>query len=269
MTASPLGVLLSFGLLSACATEPAEAPRRAGDPGETPGVRGAVGSGREATLAAAGEAVAVDGFEARRLRMVERDIAARGVTDAAVLRAMRTVPRHRFVPAALEDLAYADRPLPIGEGQTISQPYIVALMTELAHVGPDDRVLEVGTGSGYQAAVLAQIAREVFTIEILAPLAAQAGARLRELGYENLRTRVGDGYRGWPEAAPFDAIVVTAAPPDVPPPLLDQLALGGRLVLPVGAGDQELVVVERTAGGFVRHRSIPVRFVPMTGAAQQ
>ena len=199
-------------------------------------------------------------------RALERD----GIGDPAVLDAIRVVPRHEFVPSSQRELAYADRPLPIGHAQTISQPYVVALMTELARVEPGERVLEVGTGSGYQAAVLAELGAEVWSVEIVEPLAREAAADLARLGYD-VRTRVGDGYRGWPEAAPFDAIVITAAPPEVPRPLLEQLAVGGRLVVPVGDawGAQELVVITRTEDGLVRERSIPVRFVPMTGEAQR
>jgi protein-L-isoaspartate(D-aspartate) O-methyltransferase len=182
---------------------------------------------------------------------------------------MRTVPRHRFVPEELIGSAHDDRPLPIGRNQTISQPYIVALMTELAGLSPDDRVLEIGTGSGYQAAVLSVLVKKVYTIEILDELSLRAREVLRELGRDNIEFRVGDGYRGWPEAAPFDAIVVTAAPPRVPQPLVDQLAQGGRLVIPVGTGYQELLVIEKTPEGLVRRRSIPVRFVPMVGEAQE
>ncbi len=209
------------------------------------------------------------GFAAARRRMVEADIAPRGIRDPAVLEAMRNVHRHRFVPERLAQQAYVDHPLPIGQGQTISQPYIVALMTELAELSPTDRVLEVGTGSGYQAAVLAEIVEQVHSIEIVKELSRSATRLLAELGYTNIETRVGDGYRGWPDAAPFDAIVVTAAPPHIPEPLQEQLAVGGRLVIPVGRNYQELVVIERTETGFERHRSIPVRFVPMTGKAQE
>ncbi len=204
-----------------------------------------------------------------RLRMVQRDLTTRGVEDPQVLEAMRQVPRHLFVPEALRPHAYEDRPLPIGLGQTISQPYIVALMTALADVGSGDRVLEIGTGSGYQAAVLSVLAHRVYSIEILEELSLRAQKVLHETGRDNIEFRVGDGYRGWPEAAPFDAIVVTAAPPHVPQPLVEQLAVGGRLVIPVGTAYQELLVLEKTAGGLVRRRSIPVRFVPMTGEAQQ
>jgi protein-L-isoaspartate(D-aspartate) O-methyltransferase len=200
--------------------------------------------------------------------MVERDLAPRGIRDPEVLRAMGKVPRQAYVPAALAAQAYDDNPLPIGEAQTISQPYIVAFMTELAQIGPGDKVLEIGTGSGYQAAVLAEIAREVYTIEIIAPLATRAAKALEAAGYTNVHTRTGDGYRGWPEAAPFDAILVTAAPPTVPPPLLEQLAPGGRLVVPEGTFDQDLVVYTRGEKGIERRRALPVRFVPMTGEAQ-
>jgi len=206
---------------------------------------------------------------AARERMVAGQIAARGISDARVLEAMRRVQRHLFLPESLRAEAYADRALPIAHGQTISQPYIVALMTELAALRPDARVLEVGTGSGYQAAVLAVLVREVYTIEIVEPLAAEARERLRRLGHANVWVRAGDGYRGWPEKAPFDAILVTAAPPEIPAPLLEQLAPGGRLVAPVGRDRQELVVVERREGGWSRRTVLPVLFVPMTGEAQK
>ena len=204
-----------------------------------------------------------------REAMVNAQIRARGVSSETVLRAMRVVPRHLFVPESVRMFAYEDRPLPIGDDQTISQPYIVALMTELARPRPGERVLEIGTGSGYQAAVLAELGTEVYTIEIVEPLAARAGVLLRELGYASVHTRVGDGYRGWPEKAPFDAIVVTAAPETIPQPFKDQLRVGGRLVIPVGSSDQELRVVTRTKDGFQEERVIPVRFVPMTGEAQR
>jgi protein-L-isoaspartate(D-aspartate) O-methyltransferase len=210
--------------------------------------------------------------EARaREHMVATQIAARDVSDPRVLEAMRRVERHRFVPPSARADAYGDHPLPIGHDQTISQPYIVALMTELARVKPGDRVLEVGTGSGYQAAVLSVLAKEVYTIEIVAPLAREAAERLKALGYANVTVRAGDGYRGWPEHAPFDAILVTAAPPEIPRPLVDQLAVGGRLVAPVGEewGAQELVVLERTPAGVKRRVVAPVRFVPMTGEARE
>jgi protein-L-isoaspartate(D-aspartate) O-methyltransferase len=182
---------------------------------------------------------------------------------------MEAVPRHLFVPDDLAGSAYSDQPLPIGHGQTISQPYVVALMSELADLEPGERALEVGTGSGYAAAVLSELADSVYTIEIVAPLAASAAERLGRLGYSNVRVRCGDGYRGWPDRAPFDAIVVTAAPERVPQPLLDQLAIGGRLVIPVGGAGQDLREITRTADGFVERSVIPVRFVPMTGEAQE
>jgi protein-L-isoaspartate(D-aspartate) O-methyltransferase len=203
-----------------------------------------------------------------RVDMVARQIAARGVRDERVLAAMRKVPRHEFIPPGTRDLAYTDRPLPIEHQQTISQPYIVALMTELANVGRDSKVLEIGTGSGYQAAVLAEIAGEVYSIEIVAALAASAEATLHRLGYADVHVRHGDGYQGWPEHAPFDAILVTAAPPRVPEPLRQQLAIGGRLIVPVGTRHQELRVIERTPDGFSERSVLPVRFVPMTGEAQ-
>jgi protein-L-isoaspartate(D-aspartate) O-methyltransferase len=210
-----------------------------------------------------------DTEKARREAMVRDQIERRGVRDPRVLAAMRAVPRHAFVPSALRAEAYEDEPLPIGHGQTISQPYIVALMTELARLDAGAKVLEIGTGSGYQAAVLACVAREVYSIEILAPLAETAATRLRELGYSNVEVRAGDGYRGWPDEAPFDAILLTAAPTRIPPALLEQLAPGGRLVAPVGDRDQDLVVVTRTESGFVERVVLPVRFVPMTGEAQR
>ena len=206
---------------------------------------------------------------AAREEMVRSQIERRGVRDPRVLAAMRKVPRHEFVPAGVRDRAHDDGPLPIGHRQTISQPYIVALMTELAAVTPTSKVLEIGTGSGYQAAVLAELAREVYSIEIVEPLAREADATLRRLGYERVRLRTGDGYRGWPEAAPFDAIVVTAAPGSVPKPLIEQLAPGGRLVVPVGDDMQWLEVHRRTEKGVTVERTIPVRFVPMTGQAER
>jgi len=198
--------------------------------------------------------------------MVREQLAARDIADPRVLRAMEAVPRHAFVPEELRDRAYADGPLPIGHGQTISQPYIVALMTQVAEVEPGRKVLEVGTGSGYQAAVLAELGARVFTIEIVEGLARTAADRLRRLAYEEVHVRHGDGYRGWPSEAPFDAIVVTAAPDDIPDALVDQLAPGGRMVVPVGPrfGIQHLTVVEKSEDGRTTERSLlPVRFVPM------
>jgi protein-L-isoaspartate(D-aspartate) O-methyltransferase len=204
-----------------------------------------------------------------RTRMVNDQLIARGIHDPRVLAAMRDVPRHAFVPEALVESAYEDHPLPIGYDQTISQPYIVAAMSELAQVSAEDRVLEIGTGSGYQAAVLARLAREVYSVEILAPLAERAQKTLQGLGVRNVFVRAGDGYRGWPEHAPFAAILVTAAPPAVPEPLKEQLAIGGRLVIPVGSGEQELRVLTRTQTGFEERSVLPVRFVPMTGEAEK
>lgn len=208
-----------------------------------------------------------------RQRMVEQQIAHPGdgrepVTDARVLWAMRSVPRHAFVPPAMSDHAYADSPLPIGLGQTISQPYIVALMTQHLQLPPDGRVLEIGSGSGYQAAVLAHLTPNVFTIEIVEDLARMAERNLKYQGYGTVRVRCGDGYRGWPEHAPFDAIIVTCAPEELPEPLWEQLKPGGRIVIPVGGADdvQSLVVVSKTPDGQRRTQAITdVRFVPMTG----
>ncbi|MGE5338092.1 MAG: protein-L-isoaspartate(D-aspartate) O-methyltransferase [Gemmatimonadota bacterium] len=227
-------------------------------------------------LLAGQQAGAQDAFTAARERMlreIESDVrATAGSTQrerlaANVIAALRKVPRHRFVPPELAGAAYENRPLPIGEGQTISQPFIVALMTDLAQPKKTDRVLEVGTGSGYQAAVLAECVDRVYTIEIVPALGRRAAALLRELGYANIETRIGDGYKGWPEAAPFDAIVVTAAPDHVPQPLIDQLRPGGRLVIPVGGqfAGQDLLVVEKSRDGRTLKRSaLPVRFVPLT-----
>jgi protein-L-isoaspartate(D-aspartate) O-methyltransferase len=209
-----------------------------------------------------------DDFGIRRQAMVARQVRARGLNDSRVLGALEAVPRHLFVPASERAEAYGDHPLPIGHGQTISQPYIVALMTELLHVKPGARVLEIGTGSGYQAAVLAELGVSVFTIEIVEPLGERARRTLQELGYA-VHLRIGDGYGGWPEEAPFDAIVLTAAPPRIPEPLVAQLKVGGRMVLPVGRESQELMVLTKQPdGGFTSERILPVRFVPMTGQAQ-
>jgi protein-L-isoaspartate(D-aspartate) O-methyltransferase len=203
--------------------------------------------------------------EARK-RMVEEQLRGRDIEDPKVLAAMEKVPRHLFVPEVLRFQAYADHPLPIGSGQTISQPYIVALMTQLAEVEPDDVVLEIGTGSGYQAAVLSEIVREVYTIEIVPELADTARTRLRDLGYKNVTVLTGDGYLGWKEKAPFDAILVTAAPPEVPPPLVEQLAPGGILVIPVGPEGhlQSLLRIQKAEDGSTVTRDIlPVVFVPL------
>jgi protein-L-isoaspartate(D-aspartate) O-methyltransferase len=199
----------------------------------------------------------------RRESMVATQIQARGVADPTVLAAMRAIPRHVFVPETDRSLAYSDGPLAIGHDQTISQPYIVALMTELARVGPASRVLEVGTGCGYQTAVLAACAGEIWSVELEPELSARAARTLGALGCDNVYLRVGDGSLGWPEAAPFDAIVVTAAPAEVPPALVEQLAPRGRLVIPIGATSQELCVITRTQHGIARESVLPVRFVPL------
>ena len=211
-----------------------------------------------------------DSYVDLRNRMVDEQIVGRGVSDKLVLKAMRKVPRHEFVPPNMEARAYEDNPLPIGEEQTISQPYIVALMTELLGLKGGERVLEIGTGSGYQAAVLAEIAGQVYTIEILEPLATSAKKRLAAMGYKNITVRCGDGYKGWKEHAPFDAIIVTAAPDHVPQPLVDQLKPGGKMVIPVGNFLQELKVLTKKSDGTVVEKNVlPVRFVPMTGEAQK
>ncbi len=212
---------------------------------------------------------AVEDDQARpRRSMVDTQMSARDIRDPAVLAAMARVPRHRFIAAGLQDQAHADRPLSIGHGQTISQPYIVALMTELARPVPGQQALEIGTGSGYQAAVLAELGLEVSTIEIVADLAEEARERLARLGYDRVTVRAGDGHAGWPERAPFDIVMLTAAPPEIPAPLLAQLKPGGRLVAPVGpaGATQELVLVEKDlAGALTRTRIAYVRFVPFTG----
>lgn len=205
-------------------------------------------------------------YERRRDAMVAQQLMSRGIESRRVIDAMATVPRHLFVPVNVRDMAYGDHPLPIGYDQTISQPYIVALMTELAEVDATDKVLEIGTGSGYQAAVLAELCDSVFTIEIVEPLGLRADSLLDSLGYgDRVHGRIGDGYKGWPEQAPFDAIIVTAAPEKVPPPLIEQLADSGRLVIPVGDFYQELMIIERRGDSTIRSPVAPVRFVPMTG----
>jgi len=206
----------------------------------------------------------------QRARMVERQIEARGISDPATLAAMRAVPRHEFLPMRLREEAYGDYPLPIGHGQTISQPYIVAFMTEAIRPQPGEKILEIGAGSGYQAAVLAQMGAEVYTIEIVEPLAEMARQTLDRLGYKNAHVRHGDGYRGWPEHAPFDAIIVTCAPDKIPPALVAQLKDGGRMIIPVGGGmEQELVLLRKQGERIEKQSVLPVRFVPMTGEAEK
>ncbi len=223
-----------------------------------------------ATLLPADVAMAVepqkpleDPFSDDRLKMVDEQIYARGIEEPHVLDAMRNVPRHLFVPESFRSQAYVDSPQRIGHGQTISQPYIVGLMTSLLRLEGTEKILEIGTGSGYQAAVLSRIGSSVYTIEIREELADQAQGILERLGYDNIHFRVGDGYQGWPEEAPFDAIIVTAAPPDIPERLVEQLKVGGRLVVPVGRYFQDLMVITKTEDGVKKRRVAAVRFVPM------
>jgi len=213
---------------------------------------------------------AQDPYTQKRYQMVKHQIQWRGIRDTLVLNAMRKVPRHLFVPDYLMPQAYVDSPLPIGEGQTISQPYIVAFMTEALELKGGEKVLEIGTGSGYQAAVLAEIAREVYTIEIVPTLGRRAEELLKKVSYKNVHVKIGDGYRGLPEQAPFDAVIVTAAPGHIPQPLVDQLKKGGRMIIPVGDYYQELILIEKKSDGSIKKKSVlPVRFVPMTGEAQK
>jgi protein-L-isoaspartate(D-aspartate) O-methyltransferase len=211
----------------------------------------------------------MDSFKNARISMVETQIRARGIKDLPVIKAMSEVKRHLFVPKHLRESAYNDYPLPIGHGQTISQPYIVALMTELLELTGGEKVLEIGTGSGYQAAVLAEIAGEIFTIEIVEGLARTAKERLNNLGYTNIHVRAGDGYKGWPEEAPFDAIILTAAPDHIPDPLLQQLKPDGVMVMPMGSYFQDLLRIRKTEKGILKENIAPVRFVPMTGEAEK
>jgi protein-L-isoaspartate(D-aspartate) O-methyltransferase len=224
-------------------------------------------------LAAAGcgqQAAPVTDLAAERQRMVQQQLRGRGIKDERVLAAMAKVPREEFVPSESRGASYADGPLPIGYGQTISQPYIVAFMTEELRLKPSDRALEIGTGSGYQTAILAELVAEVYTIEIVEPLAKNAEATLKHLGYKNVHVKAGDGYKGWPEAAPFDAIIVTCAPDRVPQPLTDQLKDGGRMIIPVGERfAQELYLLEKKNGHLKESAVLPVRFVPMTREAQK
>ena len=226
-----------------------------------------LGCGRESAPDSA-QAPTADAFSRARERMVQEQLIAPGrdITNPRVLKAMGSVPRHELVPESQRDRAYGDHPLPIGYGQTISQPYIVAFMTEQLDPQPTDRVLEVGTGSGYQAAVLSGLVAKVYSVEIVEPLARRAAGDLERLGYQNVHVRSGDGYGGWPEEAPFDAIIVTCAPERIPHPLIDQLKEGGRLIIPVGSfGDQQLYLLEKRDGQVRQTGVLPVRFVPMTG----
>src|SRR5262245_21094148 len=209
-------------------------------------------------------------FGPERERMVKEQIAMRGVSDERVLKAMRKVPREQFVPEELRDRSYTDGPLPIGYDQTISQPFVVAFMTEKLRLRPTDRVLEIGTGSGYQAAILAELAAKVYTVEIVEPLGKRAEQTLQRLGYKNVQVKIGDGYQGWPEYAPFDAVIVTCAPNHVPQPLVAQIKEGGRIIIPVGpAGDQTLYLLEKKNGRLEQRNVLPVSFVPMTGEASR
>lgn len=217
-----------------------------------------------AALLAATLSWAADDWSAQRAKLAQT-VRSKGVSDAKVLAALGKVERHRFVPEAYRAQSYGDFPLPIGHDQTISQPFIVGAMTQAMELKGGEKVLEIGTGSGYQAAVLAEIAGEVYTIEIICELARRATALLKELGYQNIHCRCGDGYQGWPDVAPFDAIIVTAAPDHIPQPLIDQLKVGGRLVIPVGEQVQNLLLIRRTATGIEKKTLLPVLFVPMTG----
>ncbi len=211
------------------------------------------------------EADSNDKYESIRQKMVETQIIRRNITDSNVLKAMRTVPRHLFVAKRYQNEAYSDHPLPIASNQTISQPYIVAIMTELIKIDSSSKVLEIGTGSGYQAAILGEISDSVYSIEIIPELAVRAGELLDSLGYKSVFVKAGDGYKGWPEVEPFDAIIVTAAAPEIPQPLIDQLKIGGRMIIPVGMGQQDLILITKNETGIIKKSIIPVRFVPMTG----
>jgi protein-L-isoaspartate(D-aspartate) O-methyltransferase len=211
----------------------------------------------------------LNNYDIQRKKMVEQQIIKRGIKDKKVLEALLKVPRHEFVPAEYKINAYEDRPLPIGEGQTISQPYIVAFMTEILELKGTEKVLEIGTGSGYQAAILAEIVKEVYTIEIIETLGKKAEKKLNEMGYKNIKVKIGDGYKGWNEYAPFDAIIVTAAPKKIPEPLLEQLAEGGRMIIPVGDYFQELIFVKKQNNKISQQSVLPVKFVPMIGEVEK
>jgi len=231
-------------------------------------LRGVVVAALAVLAALAAPARAGDRFEAQRKAMVEEQIRQRGITKPEVLAAMGQVPRHMFVPEGLQAQAYAHQPIDLGKGRTIYQPYVVALMTSLLDLKSGSKVLEVGTGTGYHAAVLSRIARQVYSIEIVQGVANQAAKRLESMGYPNVEIRVGDGYQGWQEKAPFDAILLSAAPPHIPKPLIDQLKVGGKMVVPVGGFFQDLLVITKTADGIEKRTVIPVRLAPMTGKVQ-
>jgi protein-L-isoaspartate(D-aspartate) O-methyltransferase len=231
-------------------------------------LRGVVAAALAVLVALAVPAGAGDRFEAQRKAMVEEQIRQRGITQPEVLTAMGQVPRHMFVPESLQAQAYAHQPISLGNGRTIYQPYVVALMTSLLDLKRGSKVLEVGTGTGYHAAVLSRIARQVYSIEIVQGVANQAAKRLENMGYPNIEIRVGDGYQGWPEKAPFDAILLSAAPPHIPKPLIDQLRVGGKMVVPVGGFFQDLLVITKTADGIEKRTVIPVRLAPMRGKVQ-
>jgi protein-L-isoaspartate(D-aspartate) O-methyltransferase len=237
--------------------------------GESVKAKNPPGEKAKPSTAAAAVVPKTFGRAEERKAMVERQLIRRDIRDGQVLAAIRRVPRHLFIPENQRPFAYQDHPVPIGLGQTISQPYIVAYMTEMLQLKKSDRVLEIGTGSGYQAAILAELVREVYSIEIVPQLGERSKKLLAKLGYRNIHVRVGDGYKGWPDKAPFDAIIVTAAPPKIPQPLLDQLAIAGRMIVPVGNLRQELVLIHHTENGYQHKNVLPVRFVPMTGEAQQ
>ena len=261
-----VGLLLATSILSLSACQPARPPVATPEMIRSPTPSATPSPGVEATAEPEPAVAGEDVYTARRMHLVERGIVALGVSDPPVVEAMKSVPRHEFVLPGYLELAYANHPLPIGYGQTISQPYIVALMTEALDLEPGDKVLEIGTGSGYQAAVLAEIVEQVYTIEIVGPLARQAAERLPALGYDNVEVRHADGYFGWEEQAPFDAIIVTAAPDHVPPPLRAQLADGARMVIPVGpvGAFQELWLIERHGDEFTTRSLGGVTFVPFT-----
>jgi protein-L-isoaspartate(D-aspartate) O-methyltransferase len=223
------------------------------------------------TLFSTSNLAAQDSYAEKRHAMVDHDLKARGIKDKKVLEVMAQLPRHLFVDRSLRNTAYADHPLPIGEGQTISQPYVVALMTEALKLKPSDRVLEIGTGSGYQAAVLAEIAKEVYTVEIRKSLAETATQRLKDLGYKNVKVKFGDGYLGWEEYAPFDAIIITASANHIPPPLIKQIKEGGRLILPLGSTvyHQTLTLLTKEKGELNIEQMGPVVFVPMIGETEK